>query len=104
MQIEKAPENQENIINLTAGAANAHNTHKKIMKCTANAQNLICRFFSICSALSSLGHHMHHLTDDIINSQCTLMHSSHSINNFKPTATFQITLVFIIQPQNRCYV
>ncbi len=29
MQIEKAPANQENIfINLTAGAANAHNTNK----------------------------------------------------------------------------
>ncbi len=28
MQIEKAPANQQKIINLTAGAANAHNTTK----------------------------------------------------------------------------
>ncbi len=47
--LKKAPENQENI-NLTAGAANAHNTHKRIMKRTANAHNLICRCFFLFAA------------------------------------------------------
>ncbi len=31
MQIEKAPANQEDIIRLTAGGANAHNTNKYIL-------------------------------------------------------------------------
>ncbi len=68
MQIEKAPANQENIINLTAGAANAHNTNKHItafavrffiwlfcehlqcMCCQINEDVfLICRCFSIAA-------------------------------------------------------
>ncbi len=43
MQIEKAPANQENIfINLTAGAANAHNTDKQIILFAA------CFFVWLC--------------------------------------------------------
>ncbi len=76
MQIEKAPANQENIFNKTAGAANAHNTtnerivfavrfffwfcseHLQRMRCKIDkVVFLICRcFFSICSVLSSLSH------------------------------------------------
>ncbi len=69
MQIEKARANQENIfISLTADGANAHNTNKYILfaarfffwLCCEHLQRVRCQteevVFSICSALSSLGH------------------------------------------------
>ncbi len=68
MQIEKAPANQEHIfINLTAGAANAHNTNKSVRlffgcvanrkMCAANRKKNACKlkkelsqFYNTCAA------------------------------------------------------
>ncbi len=65
MQIEKAPANQENIVSLTAGGANAHNTNKSILfpvrffvwLCCEHLQ-LVCSqieevVFLMCSELSA---------------------------------------------------